>query len=55
MIKLPFMQTVAQEPDAFYITFNKGDLYIPQIIQEKSLGVDGDLKQHIAAIKAVME
>lgn len=55
MIKLPFMQTVAQEPDAFYITFNKGDLYIPQIIQEKSLGVDGDLKEQLAAIKAVME
>ena len=52
MIKLPFMQTVAQEPDAFYITFN---LYIPQIIQEKSLGVDGDLKEQLAAIKAVME
>ena len=55
MIKLPFMQTVAQEPDAFDITFNKGDLYIPQIIQEKSLGVDGDLKEQLAAIKAVME
>lgn len=55
MIKLPFMQTVAQEPDAFYITFNRGDLYIPQIIQEKSLGVDGDLKEQLAAIKAVME
>lgn len=36
-------------------TGNRGNLYIPQIIQERSLGVDGDLKEQLAAIKAVME
>ena len=55
MIKAPFMQIVDQEPDAFYITFNRGELYIPQKIQKKALGVDGDLKEQLAAIQAVME
>ena len=55
-IGYPWSRTAEnQEPDAFYITFNRGDLYSPQIIQEKSLGVDGDLKEQLAAIKAVME
>lgn len=43
MIKAPFMKLTYSEPDAFYITFNKGELYIPQQIEKKSMGVDGDL------------
>ena len=27
----------------FYITFNKGEIYIPHQIQNKAIGVDGDL------------
>ena len=41
MIKEPLMQLAASEPNAFYITFNKGELYIPDEIQGKSIGVDG--------------
>lgn len=44
MIKAPFMKLAAAEPNAFYITFNKGELYIAPQISGKSMGVDGDLK-----------
>ena len=43
MIKAPFMKLAYQEPAAFYITFNKGEIYIPHQIQNKAIGVDGDL------------
>lgn len=43
MIKAPFMQLADQDPKAFYITFNKGELYIAPEIRAKALGVDGDL------------
>lgn len=38
--------------DAFYITFNKGELYIPQQIEKKSMGVDGDLSLILPEILA---
>ena len=31
------------EPNAFYITFNKGEIYIPHQIQNKAMGMDRDL------------
>lgn len=37
------MKLAYSEPEAFYITFNKGEVYIPEQIAEKSMGVDGDL------------
>ena len=40
MIKAPLMQLAAVEPQARYITFNKGEIYIPEEIKEKSIGVD---------------
>ena len=43
LIKVPFMQLVSVESLAKYITFNKGDIYIPQEIQNKSIGVDEDI------------
>lgn len=43
MIKAPFMKLAYAEPDAFYITFNKGEVYIQPQIQSKAMGVDGDL------------
>lgn len=43
MIKVPFMQLVSVEPLAKYITFNKEEIYIPQEIQNKSIGVDQDI------------
>lgn len=41
MIKAPIMGLVQAEPNAFYITFNKGEVYIPQEIEHKSVGIDG--------------
>lgn len=35
-------------PGAFYITFNKGEIYILPQIQDKSMGVDGDLSLVLA-------
>lgn len=43
MIKEPLMQLTASEPHAVYITFNKGEIYIPSEIADKSIGVDGDI------------
>lgn len=43
MIKEPLMQLTASEPHAVYITFNKGEIYIPSEIAGKSIGVDGDI------------
>ena len=43
MIKAPFMKLAYTERNAFYITFNKGEIYIPHQIQDKAIGVDGDL------------
>ena len=51
MIKAPFMKLAYSEPNAFYITFNKGEIYIPTQIADKAMGVDGDLSQILPQIK----
>lgn len=43
MIKGPLMKLAAAEPNAAYITFNKGEVYIPEEIKDKSIGIDEDL------------
>lgn len=43
MIKAPLMRLAANEPNAFYVTFNRGEVYIPQEITDKSVGIDGDI------------
>lgn len=45
LIKEPLMQLTASEPNAFYITFNKGEIYIPDEIAGRSIGVDGDIAE----------
>lgn len=52
MIKMPFMQLTAAEPHAKYITFNKGEIYIPDGIQGKSIGVDQDIA---AALREIVK
>ena len=44
------MRLVDQEPEAFYITFDKGGLYIPRGIQHKSMGVGGNLGEIVPEI-----
>lgn len=45
LIKKPLMDYVANAPLATYITINKGEIYIPTTIKDKSYGLDGDLIQ----------
>lgn len=50
MIKAPLMRLAASEPNAFYATFNKGEVYIPQEIADKSVGIDGDIASALERI-----
>ncbi|MCM0624496.1 hypothetical protein M5J14_08145 [Lysinibacillus sp. OL1_EC] len=44
LIKAPFMKLTGLEENATYITLNKGsELFIPDIIASKSIGVNGDI------------
>lgn len=52
MIKAPFMKLAYSEPNAFYITFNKGEVYILPQIQDRAMGVDGDLAAILPEIAA---
>ncbi len=46
MIKAPFMNLTNHEEYATYITFNKGsELYIPDAIAAKSIGIDGNISE----------
>ena len=48
LIKLPIMQLAYREPNAKYITLNMPqELYIPQEIAEKSVGIAGDIAQSL--------
>lgn len=54
MIKAPLMQLAAAEPHCTYITFNKGELYIPDELKDKSIGVDSDIAEAISEITAAI-
>ena len=54
LIKGPLMRLVAQEDYATYITVNKGEIYIPNMITEKSYGLDGDLTEVLSNIVEAM-
>ena len=43
MIKKPLMDLTASEPNAFYVTFNKGEVFIPPEIANKSVGINEDI------------
>lgn len=43
LIKAPFMELTYVEQHATYITLNKGQVYIPEAIAAKSIGVDANL------------
>ena len=55
LIKAPLMRLVETTPDARYVTFNKGEVYIPQAIADRSIGVDGDLGEAIAGVFAAWQ
>lgn len=43
LIKAPFMEIAKEEENATYIILNKGEIYIPDFIKDKSFGLDGDM------------
>lgn len=46
LIKAPFMKLTSLEENATYITFNKGsELFIPDVIASKSIGINGDIAE----------
>lgn len=45
LIKAPFMRLTNFEENATYITVNKGELYIPNEIADKSIGIDGNVAE----------
>lgn len=56
MIKQPLMQLAASEPCATYITLNLApELYIPQAIASKSIGLEGDIAVTLQELRDGME
>ena len=52
LIKLPLMQLAAREPQAVYITLNLAqELYIPNEIAHKSIGLAGDIAVILQKLK----
>ncbi len=47
LIKAPIMRLVSENPSMRYITINRGEIYIPKEIEDRSIGIDGDLKEEI--------
>ena len=50
LIKAPLMDLAYREPHAYYAAFNKGELYIPEEIAQKSAVMDGDLGDSLKAV-----
>ena len=55
LIKAPLMRLAEEEPQAVYITVNKGEIYIPDLIAEKSYGLDGDLTEVLKRLEQAVE
>lgn len=45
MIKAPFMQLAQEKPYAAYISVNKREICIPDVIADRSYGLDGDIAE----------
>ena len=55
LIKNPFMQQVYQQANASYITFNRGrELFIPDAIAHKSLGIEGDIGHNLKKLVSLI-
>jgi NAD-dependent SIR2 family protein deacetylase len=50
LIKVPLMRLIAAEKQSFYITINLGQLFIPESIADRSVGIDGPLTEVLAAL-----
>ena len=50
IIKMPFMRMTYQLENATYVAINKGEKYIPEEIEDKSIAIDGDLGEIISSL-----
>lgn len=50
LIKAPIMHMIQNLPHATYITINKGEVYIPPTIQDKSYGIDDYIEPALQSI-----
>jgi len=56
LIKQPLMQLAAGEPHATYITLNLApELYIPESIAPKSIGLEGDIAVTLSELKGKLQ
>ena len=53
IIKYPFWRMTAQNPKATYVCVNKGQVYAPKKIAERSLCLDADIGNFLRDLKAV--
>ena len=47
IIKYPFWKMTNENKDATYVIINKGDAYVPEMIMDKSISIQGDFKDII--------
>ena len=47
IIKYPFWQMAAQNPNADYVSINAGEAYAPEEIRERAICVNGDIGEVI--------
>ena len=50
IIKIPFMQMTAQNPNAVYACLNYGEVFAPDEIAEQSILIDGDIRDVLSEI-----
>ena len=50
IIKYPFMRMTYQNPNAFYVCVNLGYNYVPPELENRSLLIDGDLREIITTL-----
>lgn len=43
IIKVPFLRMTMANPQATYVCLNLGNVYIPDEIADRSVGIDGDI------------
>ena len=47
IIKYPFWQMAAQNPNAYYVSINAREAYAPEEIRERAICVNGDIGEVI--------
>lgn len=53
-VKHPIMQWVARTPQAFYVSVNLGELFIPADIAPRSLGINASISQFLVELKTLI-